>query len=164
MSGVWVTSFKDGLLSRVAHDVQLRLHRFTLTRDGDALTFRGQVDSLVVEGAVERGRLNDKRLTEKDRRDILDNVHRKILDTRRNPEVVFRGDVVRNGLTATCEGTLTLDGHTQPLTVSGRVRDGVLAGRVELTPSRWGIQPFRALMGAIKLQDRLEVRFELPFT
>ena len=37
-----------------------------------------------------------------------------------------------------------------------------VTGEVTLTPTRWGIKPFKALMGAIKLKDRVLIRFDLP--
>ena len=41
-------------------------------------------------------------------------------------------------------------------------RSGRLKGRVALTPTQWGIKPFKALLGAIKVQDRVIVEFDLP--
>jgi hypothetical protein len=38
----------------------------------------------------------------------------------------------------------------------------MLAVEVPLVPSRWGIAPYRALAGALKLQDRVIVRLSLP--
>ena len=40
--------------------------------------------------------------------------------------------------------------------------DGRDRGAVELVPSRWGIAAFKALMGAIRVQDRIWVTFDLP--
>lgn len=53
-------------------------------------------------------------------------------------------------------------GQRRPLALLLGLSRDRLHGEVELTPSRWGIKPFKALMGAIKLQDRVRVRFDLP--
>ena len=41
-------------------------------------------------------------------------------------------------------------------------RDGErCAGQVEFAPSRFGIQPYRAFLGALKLDDRVRVSWDL---
>jgi hypothetical protein len=37
------------------------------------------------------------------------------------------------------------------------VRGARLVGELELAPSQWGIKPFRALGGTLKVQDRIRV-------
>ncbi len=155
---VRVFTFKDGLLSKVAHDLQLTLTRFEVTRDGDALTGRFWPATLTVDGSVKGGRVDPGGLRDKDKRDILNNINTKVLHTDRHPVAQFEGQ--RDG--ARVRGTLTLNGRSQPVDFAVREADGRVTGTVSLVPSRWGIAPFKALMGAIKLQDRVEVRLDLP--
>lgn len=35
--------------------------------------------------------------------------------------------------------------------------DGMVSGGVRLAQSEWGIRPYRGLMGALKVQDAIEV-------
>lgn len=159
-----VYSYKDGLLSAVAHDLKLTLERFELEVDAGAGTVTGRFwpGSVRIEGAMKNGALDAAGLSERDRRDILDNITDKILHTDRHAEARFQGRLAVDAPVARVDGTLTLVGRDAPLSVTLRREGGRYRGEAELVPSRWGIPPFKALMGAIKLQDRLKVVFDLP--
>ena len=49
---------KEGLLSKVAHDLRLSLARFEISRDGDTVRGRFWPDTLTVDGAMRDGRLD----------------------------------------------------------------------------------------------------------
>jgi polyisoprenoid-binding protein YceI len=59
-------------------------------------------------------------------------------------------------------GALEIRGRKAPVAFDLTVRDGLACGDVELTPSRWGIEPFTALLGAMAVQDRVVVRLAIP--
>lgn len=159
---VQVFTFKEGLLSSVAHDLRLGLKRFELTVNGDTLTVRFWPESLEVDGPMKNGQLDAGGLSAKDRRDIHENIVEKILHTARNPEGRFEGRITPGeGPVRTATGTLTLHGQSQPLSVTARVENGRAKGEVDLVPTKWGIAPYKALMGAIKLQDRVRVSFDV---
>lgn len=151
-------TYKEGLLSPVAHDLRLDLGRFQIDVDGDEVRGTFWPDSLTVAGAMRDGRLDPTALKPKDTREIVGNIQQKILHTRQFPEVRFEGR--RDG--ASCTGTLTLCGRSQPLSFAVGAGDGALRGRVTLVPSRFGIPPFKALLGAIKLKDAVDIVFDLP--
>ncbi|MCA9561343.1 MAG: YceI family protein [Myxococcales bacterium] len=155
---IHVFTFKEGLLSKVAHDLRLSLSRFEIRLDGDAVEATLWPASLAVDGAVENGRLRPDGVSGKDKNDIHGNATGpKILDVARHPTVEFRG--ARRG--DRVEGTLRLAGREAPLAFPVTEADGRAAGSFELVPSRWGIKPFKALMGAIRLQDRVQVVFDV---
>ena len=52
-------------------------------------------------------------------------------------------------------------GRTQEISVKISRADQRYQGSVELIPTRWGIPPFKAVGGTIKLQDRVRVEFDL---
>lgn len=155
-----VFTFKDGLLSRVAHDLQLTLSRFEIAVEGEAVTGTFWPGSLRVDGPVSGGRLEPEGLRDKDRAEIQGTIADKILQIGRHPTAQFtgthRGDAVN--------GTLALAGRSAPVSLTARAADGRIRGEVELVPTRWGIAPYKALLGAIKLQDRVRVVFDLPWT
>jgi hypothetical protein len=157
-----VFTFKEGLLSPIAHDLRLRLDGFEISHDETAVEGRFWPDSLVVEGAIEHGRLNENVLSAAQRNEIRDNIRRRILRTDVHPEARFRAKVVAHGETYDLDGVLELVGSTQPVALSVRASDRRLQGELELRPSQWGIKPFRALLGAIRLADRVRVHFDLP--
>lgn len=162
-----VFTYKDGLLARLAHDLRLSLGRFEIVRAGDEIRGRFWPGSLTVDGAIGRGgELDTRALSASDRRKITGNIAEHVLDLARFPEAGFTGKLVAGEQagerTHTLEGTLTLVGRAAPLRVSVRAAGGRLLAEVPLVPSRWGIAPYRALAGAIKLQDRVLVKLDLP--
>jgi hypothetical protein len=150
-------TYKAGLLSKVAHDLQLTLERFEITVDGDRIEARFWPESLRVDGAVEGGRLVPGALKPKDIKDIHKNITNKILHTRRSPVARFEGTRAGDQIT----GQLTLAGQSASLSFSVNEQAGRWTGRFTLVPTRWGIAPFKALMGAIKLQDKIDISFDL---
>lgn len=157
---IHVFTYKDGLLARLAHDLRLTLRRFELRREGDAITGRFWLDSLAIDGAIGRGgHVDPAILGESDLRKIRSNMTDEILHAARHPEVTFRG-TLRGP--ATVEGELTLVGKTCPIGAVVHSAGGRLRTEITLVPSRWGIAPYKALAGAIKLQDRVVVALDLP--
>ena len=63
------------------------------------------------------------------------------------------------------QGELTLVGKTAPLAFDVAVgADGALSGSAVVKQSDWGIKPYSALFGALKVADEVEVvaRRRLP--
>lgn len=168
---IQVFTYKDGLLARLAHDLRLSLARFEITREGDEIRGRFWPGSLTVDGAVGRGgELDTRALSASDRSKIAGNIAEHVLDLARFPEASFAGKLAAGEQAGeqaadgahTLVGTLTLVGRAVPLRVCVRAAGGRLVAEVPLVPSRWGIAPYRALAGAIKLQDRVLVTLDLP--
>ena len=158
---IHVFTYKDGLLARLAHDLRLSLRRFEVVKSGATITGRFWPGSLVVDGVVERsGQVDTRALSEADPRKILGNIADEVLLLARFPEAVFTGTVVAGGVGI--EGSLTMVGQTAAVNVSIEAVDGRLRANLTLVPSRWGIAPYRALAGAIKLQDRVLVKIDFP--
>lgn len=159
---VRVLTFKEGLLSRVAHDLSLRLERHRVATDGSRLEADLYPESLVVEGAIRGGQLDPALLSEADKRDIGVNIREKVLHTSTHPAIELRADVFRTDGRIELGGPLRMLGRPVEIRFEVRELDGKWSGEVELVPSHWGIQPFKALLGAIKVQDRVVVRFDFP--
>lgn len=157
---IQVFTFKEGLLSKVAHDLRLTLGQFEIDFDPESGSISGRFSpaTLTVDGAMRDGRVDEGALKPKDKREIQGNIQKKILHTARHPEAVFTGSLDGTKVS----GDLSLAGRTAPLDFTATVTDGRIRGRATLVPTRWGIQPYKALLGAIKLQDRVEVTFDLP--
>lgn len=151
-----VFTFKEGLLSRVAHDLRLRAERSLCRVDGAAVELEVEVTGLRVEGAMRDGALRPDELSPKDKAEIERTLQETILDAARHPRVHFRGRLTG----ARLEGELQLRGRSLSVSIPVHHADGRVRGTVELQPSRWGIAPYRALLGAIRLQDRVLVAFE----
>jgi hypothetical protein len=158
---VHVYTYKTGVLSRVAHDLRLTLGRFSVRVDGETLQGRFPLEALRVDGVIRDGRLDTAVLSSGDRGKIEKAMHEEILRSARYAEATLTGTLRSGEATHVVEGTLTLRGREVPIRVEGSLDDGRVRGRVELAPSRWGIAPYKALLGAIQLQDRVTVAFDL---
>ena len=60
-----------------------------------------------------------------------------------------------------CDGELTIMGVTHPVALQGRVTDGRVVGGGGVVQSRWGIRPYSAFFGALRLRDEVKVDFDL---
>ncbi len=158
-----VFTYKDGPLARFAHDLRLTVQRFSVEVQGRDVRATFDPRSLVVDGVVKGTRIDPRTLTEKDVREILENLERHVLRWRQHPEIAFTGRVAasRDGV-ATVKGTLRLVGREGPLDVSLKRQGDRVVGEASLLQTRWGIQPFSAMLGAIRIKNLVLVRFDLP--
>lgn len=154
---VHVYTYKAGILSPMAHDLRLRLERWEVEQNGSQVIAKFWPESLVVEGPMIRGEVRLEGLSDRDKASILTTVRTEILLIARWPEVTFSGEVSPTSVA----GELTIRGVTQALRAPLRRDGNQTIGDVEIAPSRWGIAPYKALGGAIRLQDRVRVVFRL---
>jgi len=160
---IQVYVYRTGLLSALGHDLRLSMHRFRVEYGEGRVSGRFWPESFRVDGAVEDGELQPDALSESDRSDIHGNITTDVLETDRYPEIRFRGEYERrDGGTWRVAGDLEMVGARVPVEMEVRRRDGRFQAGVELSPSRWGIEPYRALMGALKLKDDIRIEFDLP--
>lgn len=171
-STLTVWTYKEGLLSKVAHDLCIRATEWrapaTLEAGRAAVEVVVPVGGLRVQGQVKDGQVIA--LRDKDHREIEGNlVGRDVLDAARFPEVRFTGgvDLPKGGGRARVEGQLTLHGSTRPLALEVEVREladrWVVTGDVRLRQTTFGVKPYSALLGALRVQDELRVSWEVAY-
>jgi hypothetical protein len=69
--------------------------------------------------------------------------------------VRWRGTATRTGAVVALSGSLFLCGRTHPLALTGSWTEGVLHVTGTVAPSLWGIPPFQALLGTLRVADRV---------
>lgn len=159
-----VRTSRSGLGSRAGHDLIIEAERWqasvTVARDG-AATIEAVVDanSLTIREAL--GGL--KPMTASDRKTTEKNM-RKILQPDRYPKISFVAESTTvEDTTVRASGELTLLGVPQQLVVSGTLdSSGHVQAESTVTQSRWGITPFSAFFGALRLADDVVVRIDAP--
>ena len=161
-----VCTFQEGLLSAVAHDLRIAVTRFTVALDADgSVDARFDATSLRVECAVRDGVDAPNVLSPRDRAEIDRNLAGEVLESRRFPEIRFRavaGAVTAFGEGHRVTGVLSLHGREQALVVvSRRAGDRELA-EVTLHQPDFGIRPFRALLGALRIRPDVRVYLAFP--
>lgn len=154
-----IFTYKDGLLARMAHDLRLSLGRFEVALEDGRV--RGSFDpaSARVDGVAHGDRVDAAGLSDKDKRTIEDTIAKDVLDAVRHRRVDFEGALVPDPWRV--EGRLTMRGRAVDVELPVDVEGGEVVVDATIVPSRWGIAPYKALAGAIKLQDRWRVRLVL---
>jgi polyisoprenoid-binding protein YceI len=154
---IHVSTFKEGVLSAVAHDLRLHFEQFAITLEGDAVHAEFDLKSLKLDGPVRDGVVHPEDYDASKRADVEKAMHADVLHTDKNPTARFIGRAAPEGEGFSVNGELALAGKTAPLAFAVRRADGVYRAEVELVPSRWGIAQYKALLGAIKLKDTIRI-------
>lgn len=159
-----VLTFKAGLLSAVGHDLLFRVGRWELTLSDDAVEGWFDGTSLSVVGAMKGGVLAPGVLSPKDQREILDNLRNHVFKRHRVERITFACDeleVSDHGVDG--DGRLTIPPQSHGVSFEAE-RDGDrLVCEVVLHQPDWGITPFKALMGALRIQPDVRVRIAVPW-
>jgi hypothetical protein len=156
-----VFTFKEGLLAVAAHDLQLRFEQFQITLEGEAVRAEFPFASLKLVGPVENGVARPEQYGADKRGEVERAMNEDILHTAQNPRAVFSGRAVPSGKGFNVSGNLELAGRSAPLTFDVQEAGGEYRGEVEIVPSRWGVAQYKAMLGTIRLQDVVRVRFAL---
>jgi len=160
-----VFTFKEGLLSAVAHDLKIRVERFEIAVDEAARTVEGRFDatSLRVVCAMSAGKDDKGALSESQKREIEGNIVRDVLDAKKHAEIRFVSSAVEDddgGFRV--RGELALRGRRKRIEVAVRkVRKRWIADAVIHQPD-FGIRPYSALLGTLKVKADVEVQVILP--
>lgn len=160
-----VLTFKEGVLSAVAHDLRIRVERFSLAIDEAAGTVEARIsaDSLRVDCAMKGGREDFAALSDRNKREIEGNIVSEVLHARRHPEIVFRSSAIAGeGDERRIDGTLSLHGRERPLRVTARRQAGRWTAEVELHQPDFGIEPYSAMLGTLKVRPTVRVRVSVP--
>lgn len=156
---------RSGLGRRAGHDLTLEATRWSARTSVDSdepanstVTAEIEVESL----EVREGAGGVMPLTDGDRAEILKNLRGKVLHTAAHPTITFSSTSVQGTPESfTVEGDLTIMGVTRPVTVRGQVSGDRLTGGATVVQSRWGIKPYSALFGQLRVADPVEIEFDL---
>lgn len=159
-----VFSFKEGALSALAHDLELRVRKFTIEVAADlAVTATFDATSLEVMHAVRDGQPRDA-LSDGDKRKIEKNLAEDVLDSRRYPEIRFRStSVAPAGDGYAIAGELVLHGKTRTIEATSRKTERGQLVEITLHQPDYGIKPFSAMLGTLKIKPDVRVRVTLPW-
>lgn len=155
----------EGAAARVGHDLVIVFDDWSGTaqvEDGEPRSVRLSV--AVGSLRVDSGTGGAKPLSDRDRRAIRKNAL-SALQADRHPSIDFTSSAVRavpGGVAL--DGTLSIAGTERPVVVDLRVaEDGAglaLAARVPVVQTAYGVTPYSALLGALRLRDEVEVAFD----
>jgi polyisoprenoid-binding protein YceI len=98
-------------------------------------------------------------VSDKDKKDIKKNISGLL----GNDSITFTSTSVDvNDTKVKAEGSLSIAGQSRPVTLDlTATPDGRLSGRMTIVQSQFGIKPFSAMMGALKVKDEVEVNLDV---
>ncbi len=129
---------RAGAAAKAGHDLTIEVTQWEATVEGGKLTMTADPDSL----KVVKGEGGMKSLDAGDMRNI---------------EQTIREEILKGQPIAFADGQLTLNGQTHP--VAATVTDA--GGEAVIKQTQWGMKPYSALFGTLKVADDVTVRARL---
>jgi polyisoprenoid-binding protein YceI len=166
---ITLKTFRDGLVASAGHDLTIEAVRWSgelvVAPDQKPASLNVNVDlgALVVRA----GTGGIKPLTDRDKREIAVTA-RKVLSADRYPEATFAATSFEpgpDGGGGTIVGTLTLAGRSEPqqLQVS-QLAPGQYRATTTIRQTSFGIKPYSAFLGSLKVSDAVELEVEVDLS
>jgi polyisoprenoid-binding protein YceI len=147
---------RGGAAAKAGHDLELHVTAWEATLDLDAGTAELSADATSLR--VEKGEGGMQTLGDEDKDNIRQTIDDDVL---KQQNISFRSTSIEGGDGRyRVEGELTLAGSTQPIAFDLIVADGAVSARATVTQTRWGMKPFSALFGTLKVLDDVEVTLQ----
>jgi hypothetical protein len=158
-----VRTGKTGAAAKAGHNLLIEVGAWSATIEaGDEpaqtrMALSADARSLrVIEGTGGMQRLGDE-----DKEGIAQTIDEEVL---KGIEIEFRSDSVSasgDGSRLRVEGELELGAKTGPLAFELGVADGRLTGTATFRQSDWGMKPYSALFGTLKVTDEVTVEIDV---
>ncbi len=158
-----VFAFREGLLSRAAHDLELRVGRFDIRADDASRRIEATFDARSLRLVSAKLDGQPEELADQDVEKIHKHVAEDVLHTEQFPEVRFTSsevEAVGDGFVV--RGSLSLHGQERTLTADVRSEGGQWTTDISIDQREYGIKPFRALLGMIRIKPDVRVRITVP--
>jgi polyisoprenoid-binding protein YceI len=158
-----VRTKRVGAATKAGHDLLIHVTSWdaTIVVDGDPASTRIELHADAGSLRVVEGTGGMRALREEDMASIHQTIDDEVL---KREEIEFRSTRVQRGGDGdrlAVEGELTLLGRTNPISFELDVgEDGALGASAVVTQTAWGIKPYSALFGALKVRDEVEVALE----
>ena len=158
-----VRTKRTGAAAKAGHDLLIHVTSWRATlaigEDGGETSAELVADSTSLE--VIEGTGGVQALGEDDRANIGQTIEDEVLEGKEIQFRSTRAEPDADGERIDFEGELTIGGATHPvgfgLTISD---DGAISAGAVVKQTDWGIEPYSALFGALKVRDEVEVALE----
>lgn len=150
-----VKTGRSGAAAKAGHDLLIEVTSWEATLDvGDASSVELSVDPTSLK--VIEGKGGMQALDDDGKADIVKSIDKDVL---KKKAITFRStSVEQSDGELAVKGDLELVGKTAPVEFHLTVGDdGALSGSAKVVQSNWGMKPYSALFGALKVNDEVEV-------
>jgi hypothetical protein len=169
-SRVRIHTFAEGLLARLAHDLELVCGALSGTASGDAGAGKASIDAplsgMAVTGILGKdGRVDEHGLSASERRDVVSKMQKEVFHA--GPGAAVRVEGQLDGGKARVR-VIPPAGRpfeaVVPVTVRADGGDVHATGSLEVSLSAIGSDPVKGPMGAFRVKDKVKVTFDLMFS
>jgi polyisoprenoid-binding protein YceI len=158
---VQVKTGRQGMASKVGHDLTLEAGNWTASvsvgDDSSVSEVTAAIEPRSLEVTAATG--GAKPVSEKDKTDIKKNITGLL----GNNQITFRSTSVQadGGPQVKVAGDLSIAGQSRPITLDLTTASGRLQGTLTIVQTQFGIKPFSAMMGALKVKDEVQVTLDI---
>jgi hypothetical protein len=146
-----VKTKRGGVAAKAGHDLVLGVTSWEATLVDDRIELSADPHSMfVIEGSGGAFALGDEEYQA-----IEQTISEEVLT---DGPIEFRSETVERTTGGFhVEGELTLEGTSHPIAFDLETTDGLLRGSAIVKQTDWGIKPYSALFGTLKVADEVEV-------
>jgi polyisoprenoid-binding protein YceI len=152
-----VETGRSGAAAKAGHDLIIDVNAWEATlKVGESSSLALSADPTSLK--VREGKGGMQALKDDDKEDIHKTIDKDVL---KQKDITFTSSSVEaagDGLTIS--GDLELGGKTKPITFDVTESGDTVSGSASFNQSDWGIKPYSALFGALKVNDEVKVVFE----
>jgi YceI-like domain len=157
-----VRTGKTGAAAKAGHNllIEVGAWRATIEAGDDPERTRIQLSADARSLRVIEGTGGMQRLGDEDKEGIAQTIDEEVL---KGIEIQFRSSAVgasTDGSRLSVDGELELGGKTRPIAFELGVADGRLTGSATFRQSEWGMKPYSALFGTLKVADEVTVEID----
>lgn len=157
--------FKEGLLSSFGHDLCVTVSSFLIEISDDArsITARFDPESVHVGCAVVNGVENPDRLKEDEKKEIDRNIFVDVLQAAFFREISLKSSsVTKEDTSYNVDATLNLHGKEKQIYFTVKDEGENLSADIWLHLPDFGIKPFSALFGTLRIKPDVLIRIKIP--
>ncbi len=158
-----VRTRKGGAAAKAGHNLLIEVTRWTATLEvgDDGALSRIELTANPSSLEVREGSGGISSLGDDDKTGINETIAQEIL---KGGAITFRSSAVEGGAGSdqlAVTGEVTVGAQRQPVAFTLSCADGRLAGSATVTQSGFGMKPYSALFGTLKVLDELEVAVDV---
>lgn len=161
----FIYTYKEGLLSTVAHDLKIQVERFEIDIDPETMRVSAKFEatSLRVLCAMKDDTELQGSISAKDCAEIEVSIVKDVLHTKAHPLITFESSSVRPTVDGyDIVGILKLHGKEKSIQAKAKSREGELVVEFVLNQPDFGIKPYSALLGTLKVKSEVRVFVSVP--
>ena len=155
-----VKTGRHGAAAKAGHDLVIEVKSWEATLDvaGDASASSLELSADPTSLHVIEGKGGMQALGDDDKADIRKTIDKDVL---KKKDIQFKSTSVSDGDGGLAvAGELTMGGKSKAVEFVVSESDGTITGSAKVNQSDWGIKPYSALFGALKVNDEVEVEVE----